>query len=364
MSQEKFPLSFAKGEVAPCQIYLKHVKTNSFVLLDSNKLELQKTKKTSTIWKFKYIVKNEPKLNIISNYEKLTLKDNTKGVWFIKRSDDRTKILIGIDEKCSSSLALKNDEITLSSQGDEWELVSVPSSTIVSPPEQLRNIYCPCCYVTGFTEDELWYHHPKCHGDEFFFARCPICIAQKTKGCDAKQGSRSWGFSAHIFHGHGPDSRLIKKPEYNDVYSFSLVVCRHPNGKYLLVQEGCSAGWWLPAGRVDAGETFMEAAIRETQEEGGIDVNLEGILGFEYFPSPEGGAKQRCIFYATPKNKDAPLKIVPDYESLQSIWITFEEMMEDLTNGKKKLRGDEPFQWFSYLENGGKIHDLSMMISK
>jgi hypothetical protein len=84
-------------------------------------------------------------------------------------------------------------------------------------------------------------------------------------------------------------------------------------------------------------------------------------LGFEYWPIEQGGAKQRCIFYATPKNKDAPLKSIPDYESLQSNWISYEELINDLKTGKKHLRGNEPVEWFGYLEKGGKIHDLSLM---
>ena len=42
---------------------------------------------------------------------------------------------------------------------------------------------------------------------------------------------------------------------------FSLVVCRHPaSGRWLAVQETQGRGWWLPAGHVDRGQTFAEAA--------------------------------------------------------------------------------------------------------
>jgi hypothetical protein len=50
------------------------------------------------------------------------------------------------------------------------------------------------------------------------------------------------------------------KEEDAPLYSFALVVCRHPKTKkFALVKEGCQQGWWLPAGRVDPGETFQEA---------------------------------------------------------------------------------------------------------
>lgn len=35
---------------------------------------------------------------------------------------------------------------------------------------------------------------------------------------------------------------------------------------------------YLPAGRVDYGESFPTGAIRETQEEAGIPVTLSGVL--------------------------------------------------------------------------------------
>lgn len=41
-------------------------------------------------------------------------------------------------------------------------------------------------------------------------------------------------------------------------------------GRLLMVRN--TAGWTIPAGYVDAGETTAEAAIRETQEEAGVTV--------------------------------------------------------------------------------------------
>jgi len=35
---------------------------------------------------------------------------------------------------------------------------------------------------------------------------------------------------------------------------------------------------YITGGAVDPGETFSEAAVRETKEEAGIDVELKGIL--------------------------------------------------------------------------------------
>ena len=69
-------------------------------------------------------------------------------------------------------------------------------------------------------------------------------------------------------------------------------------------------GWWIPAGRLDAGETFQEAVIREAKEESGMDVQIEGILAVEY--SAEH-SKHRVFFFCSPKDPNQIPKMLPDY---------------------------------------------------
>ena len=60
----------------------------------------------------------------------------------------------------------------------------------------------------------------------------------------------------------------------------TFIVCGvviEQDGKYLLVQEKqpkAYGKWNLPGGRVDAGETLAQAAVREAKEECGYDVEL------------------------------------------------------------------------------------------
>ncbi|MHC5022042.1 MAG: NUDIX hydrolase, partial [Planctomycetota bacterium] len=52
------------------------------------------------------------------------------------------------------------------------------------------------------------------------------------------------------------------------------VVIRH-DGRFLLIQRALEpfAGWWSPVtGRVEAGESLAEAAVREAREEMGVVV--------------------------------------------------------------------------------------------
>jgi len=47
----------------------------------------------------------------------------------------------------------------------------------------------------------------------------------------------------------------------------------------LLKRKGYIKGWCLAGGKVDHGETFIQAAIRETEEETGIQIEIPKYVG-------------------------------------------------------------------------------------
>jgi ADP-ribose pyrophosphatase YjhB (NUDIX family) len=81
------------------------------------------------------------------------------------------------------------------------------------------------------------------------------------------------------------------------------------------VQPGL--GWWdLPAGYLDPGESFEQAARRETLEEAGIEVELTALSGV--YHSPEANAVS-VVFRARPDGPTASVQL--DDESSDHAWV-------------------------------------------
>lgn len=56
------------------------------------------------------------------------------------------------------------------------------------------------------------------------------------------------------------------------------VVATDAEGRVLLVKHTYLAGWWLPGGGVDRGETTQDAAVRELREETGLTASVPARL--------------------------------------------------------------------------------------
>ncbi len=135
-------------------------------------------------------------------------------------------------------------------------------------------------------------------------------------------------------------------------YALVVVRCGH---RFAVVQEAKGAReWYLPAGRVEPGESIAAGARRETLEEAGIRVALEGIIRVEHSASQRGDARLRVIFVARPLS-DAPLKEFADEHSLRARWVT-RAALEELPT-----RSPEVARLFTYVERGGPIYPLSIL---
>ena len=214
---------------------------------------------------------------------------------------------------------------------------------------------CPYCHMDNLTEDELWHHVPLYHVNDVQPGNicCPICHEDKRRN-----------YLLHLRNHHGPVIRGEIPPEYRDgilTHAFALVVVRRPtDNKFLVVQEASNSGFWLPGGRVEVGETLLEAAMRETKEEAGIDVDIKGVLKVEHSTYAFDDRKKaynrmRVIFYAEPMDEKELPKSVPNYDSAGATFIDISELDEI------ELRADEPREWFNALTQNFYYHSLDIL---
>mgnify|MGYP000989854887 FL=1 len=108
------------------------------------------------------------------------------------------------------------------------------------------------------------------------------------------------------------------------------------NDKFLVVQEGKNNHnqldtWNFPAGRVEAGESLIEAAIREAKEESGYDINIDGVLSVLFKNTKDG--MDLIVFFNghiinnSPINYESGIKKVDfvSFESLKKLDLRFHD---------------------------------------
>jgi phosphatase NudJ len=134
---------------------------------------------------------------------------------------------------------------------------------------------------------------------------------------------------------------------------FALVVVRRGH-RFLLTQEQkYGSSWSIPGGRVEPGESLVDAAVREVLEETGVPVRIDGILRIEH-AAADSSARMRVLFMGTPIDDTAP-KTTADEESLGAAWLTIDEIRQ------RKLRGAELRALLESVESGRQVFPLDLL---
>ena len=121
-------------------------------------------------------------------------------------------------------------------------------------------------------------------------------------------------------------------------------IVRGPDGRVVLVRQHGNS-WSFPKGAVEEGESLLDAATREIEEETGItQLELKGELGsFERYSigkdgtgeNAEWGMKKRTLFlFVTDQHALHPQD--PDGEITEVRYVTLEEAQDLLTHPKDR----------------------------
>ena len=153
----------------------------------------------------------------------------------------------------------------------------------------------------------------------------------------------------HLHNQHGPPE--AREPHFPAFAAFAWVVCqRESDGKFIMVNEPagiCRAGrpgYWLPAGRVDEGETFVEAAVREAEEEAGVAVEVTGLLRCML-----SDGVPRIVMLARPTAGHGTPKAIPDFESVGAMFVDAAELA---ALGARDYRAPDPAKFFPRVASG------------
>jgi 8-oxo-dGTP pyrophosphatase MutT (NUDIX family) len=100
------------------------------------------------------------------------------------------------------------------------------------------------------------------------------------------------------------------------------------NGAFLLVEEETRAGVRLnqPAGHLEAGETLVGAAVRETLEETGYRVTPTALVGIYRWQAPETAATFIRFAFAGDVAAHDPGHVL-DEGILRALWLPYDELV-------------------------------------
>ena len=114
-------------------------------------------------------------------------------------------------------------------------------------------------------------------------------------------------------------------PAANSLVPSANVVVVNDAGELLLIHRTDNDNWALPGGAMDLGESIVDTAVRETQEETGIVCVVTGLVGIYTDPkhvilyTSDGEARQEfsVVFTARPISGTP----TPSSETRDVVWV-------------------------------------------
>lgn len=116
-----------------------------------------------------------------------------------------------------------------------------------------------------------------------------------------------------------------RAPAPNSLVPAVNVAVTDKTGRILLIRRSDNDNWALPGGAIDVGESLVQAAIRETREETGVDCEITGLIGIYTDPrhvilyTSNGEARQECSIVLTARATGG--QPTPSSESSEVRWV-------------------------------------------
>src|ERR1700722_1166927 len=121
-------------------------------------------------------------------------------------------------------------------------------------------------------------------------------------------------------------------PKANSLVPSVNVVVVNEAGEILMIRRSDNDNWAVPGGAIDLGESVVQAAVRETLEESGIECAITGVVGIYSDPrhvilyTSNGEARQEFSIVLTAQ----PLagQPTPSSESSEVRWVRASKILE------------------------------------
>ena len=131
-------------------------------------------------------------------------------------------------------------------------------------------------------------------------------------------------------------------PAANSLVPSVNVVVTNGDGDVLLIRRSDNQNWAVPGGAIDLGESMVQAAVRETLEETGIECEITGLVGIYTDPKHvilyTSNAEVRQEFSILLTGRATGGAPTPSSESSEVQWVPQESLGEYAMDRSMRLR--------------------------
>jgi 8-oxo-dGTP pyrophosphatase MutT (NUDIX family) len=131
-------------------------------------------------------------------------------------------------------------------------------------------------------------------------------------------------------------------PKANSMVPSVNVVVVSEAGDVLMIRRSDNGNWAVPGGAIDLGESMVQAAVRETREETGIECEITGLVGIYTDPkhlilyTSNGEVRQEFSILLTAVVIGG--QPTPSSESTEVRWVPREDLASYQMDRSMRLR--------------------------